>query len=701
MSTDRRYGVIAGLGVKAPCVCATTAPITLSGLQTVDGIVLVAGDRVLVKNQVDTTTNGIYAADTSTWTRDVDFDGQLDVVQGTCVIVAQGSTNANVAYQLLTANPVIIGTSSLTFAANPYLSTLAASSGSSMVGFSHTPAATAGTVGAKLQQTIDIRDAPYNAVSGADNTAAITAAIAAATTGAGTKINLCASLISSTVIVNKTDIIFESNLAPLSYAAGFVGSGTYPTYDNMFIVTANNVHFQNTTIKQGAFTPSPTMQRTVWYDTGVDGGSVHNCRFEDDKYIAVMVTAGASNISVKDNYFKNCAASVVLSGNYGMCEGNTSENTNSTGASDSTFSINGGTGNTIRNNLVVKTAATTASGDIIDITNTVYFTVTGNTIYGLTGGNGIYVWDAGVGYTSTTGIIADNTIDGAGLTATALWAMIAVTAGTGIQIKNNILKNPPTISGTCFGILAQTGNNVISGNDIQMGSVAVNAGIGVNGDAGSLDIVDNKIYCPNRGINFLTTTNNGMVPIILRGNEYGGTMVFAYDNSNSTLLQNVPIWIENEKYLSASIIYWNIPKYGLLLGYYSSAQLPFSLKDNAVMYSVTTPLAGTWKVGDSITNAVPAVGQPKGWVCTVAGTYSAATEAGTATSGSPIITAMADTSDFFVGDYVDASAQFAVLTRLTILSKTATTITVNRNANGSGACTLSTTDPTWVSTGNL
>ena len=51
---------------------ATTANISLSGTQTIDGIAVGAGDRVLVKDQSTASQNGIYVVNASTWTRALD-----------------------------------------------------------------------------------------------------------------------------------------------------------------------------------------------------------------------------------------------------------------------------------------------------------------------------------------------------------------------------------------------------------------------------------------------------------------------------------------------------------------------------------------------------------------------------------------------------------------------------------------------------
>lgn len=106
-------GLSTSVAVKAPCRTATTANITLSGLQTVGGVALAEDDRVLVKDQTVTSQNGIYAASTGSWTRTKDFDGNRDVRNGTLVLVENSGTN--IYYRVTTANPIVIGTSSIVF----------------------------------------------------------------------------------------------------------------------------------------------------------------------------------------------------------------------------------------------------------------------------------------------------------------------------------------------------------------------------------------------------------------------------------------------------------------------------------------------------------------------------------------------------------------------------------------------------------
>lgn len=113
-SNDRRQGTYGSAAFKVPCRVPTTANITLSGEQTIDGVAVVTDDRVLVKDQTTGSQNGIYVCDTGTWSRARDFDGTNDCVQGTFVAVTSGTTYADSIFRLTTSSPVI-GTSSLTF----------------------------------------------------------------------------------------------------------------------------------------------------------------------------------------------------------------------------------------------------------------------------------------------------------------------------------------------------------------------------------------------------------------------------------------------------------------------------------------------------------------------------------------------------------------------------------------------------------
>lgn len=111
---QRIANAIAGLKWKSlSAKAATTANITLSGAQTIDGISIVAGDRVLVKNQSTGSQNGIYVAAAGAWARSTDADSSLEL-QSALIAIDQGTTNGNSAW-LQTADNVTVGTTALTW----------------------------------------------------------------------------------------------------------------------------------------------------------------------------------------------------------------------------------------------------------------------------------------------------------------------------------------------------------------------------------------------------------------------------------------------------------------------------------------------------------------------------------------------------------------------------------------------------------
>lgn len=109
------YSELKGSSYKIPCKVATTANITLSGTQTIDGISVVAGDRVLVKNQNTGSQNGIYIVSSGSWSRAIDMSEDDDAYEGAQVFVNTGSTNAETSFFIDSGDPILLDTTNLSF----------------------------------------------------------------------------------------------------------------------------------------------------------------------------------------------------------------------------------------------------------------------------------------------------------------------------------------------------------------------------------------------------------------------------------------------------------------------------------------------------------------------------------------------------------------------------------------------------------
>jgi hypothetical protein len=131
-------GVASGLDVKASVRVATTANITLSSAQTIDGVSVIAGDRVLVKSQTTGSENGIYVASASAWSRATDADTSAEVTAGMFTFVSEGTTNGNAGFVLTTDDAITLGTTSLTFTQFSGAGTYTASNGVLLTGSNFT-----------------------------------------------------------------------------------------------------------------------------------------------------------------------------------------------------------------------------------------------------------------------------------------------------------------------------------------------------------------------------------------------------------------------------------------------------------------------------------------------------------------------------------------------------------------------------------
>jgi hypothetical protein len=129
--------IAAGLVWKQSVDVATTTNITLSGTQIIDTYGVVAGSRVLVKNQTDATQNGIYVASTGAWVRALDMDATTPIQEfnGAGVYVTGGTVAHSKGTSWTVTSVVnVVGTDPVNWSQFTGASSVAAGTGLSLVG---------------------------------------------------------------------------------------------------------------------------------------------------------------------------------------------------------------------------------------------------------------------------------------------------------------------------------------------------------------------------------------------------------------------------------------------------------------------------------------------------------------------------------------------------------------------------------------
>lgn len=106
---------ITGITWKNSVKAATTANITLSGTQTIDGIALIANDRVLVKNQSTATQNGIYIVAAGAWSRATDANISAEIWGSAVYVQSGGTVNGGTQWANSNTTSPVIGTDNITF----------------------------------------------------------------------------------------------------------------------------------------------------------------------------------------------------------------------------------------------------------------------------------------------------------------------------------------------------------------------------------------------------------------------------------------------------------------------------------------------------------------------------------------------------------------------------------------------------------
>lgn len=106
-------GLVSGLSWKDPVDAATTGNVTLSGNQTIDGVV--TPTLVLVKNQTNGAENGVYTTNAGAWTRGLAWDTGTEFYSA-ALFVRQGTVNADTQWVCTNDLSPTLGTTPITFA---------------------------------------------------------------------------------------------------------------------------------------------------------------------------------------------------------------------------------------------------------------------------------------------------------------------------------------------------------------------------------------------------------------------------------------------------------------------------------------------------------------------------------------------------------------------------------------------------------
>ncbi len=162
VNLDYVSSLSAGITPRTGVAVATTANITLSGEQTIDGVITSAS-RVLVKNQSAPAQNGVYTTAAGAWSRATDSDTAAELKFGYYYFVSGGTTQAATSWFIQTA-PVVLNTDPVVFSQFSASQSYLAGTGLNLVGntFSIKPAQTGltitasafnGTIGATTPST--------------------------------------------------------------------------------------------------------------------------------------------------------------------------------------------------------------------------------------------------------------------------------------------------------------------------------------------------------------------------------------------------------------------------------------------------------------------------------------------------------------------------------------------------------------------
>jgi hypothetical protein len=228
--------VAQGLSFKQPALVASVANIpTLSGLLTIDGVTLVAGDRVLVKNQATQADNGIYVAASGAWARAADAN-TWDELLAAYLFILEGSVWKGSAWVCTDVPGGTLGVTAVTFVQFSNNATYTAGTGLTLTGFQFSltnTAVTPASYGSATQSAVIAVNAQGQVTSASNST--ITPAVGSITglgTGVATWLATPSSANLASAVSDETGtgaLVFANSPTLVTPILGTPASGDFST----------------------------------------------------------------------------------------------------------------------------------------------------------------------------------------------------------------------------------------------------------------------------------------------------------------------------------------------------------------------------------------------------------------------------------------------------------------------------------------
>ena len=273
---------------KYECQVATTTNITLSGLQTIDGYTTLAGDRVLVKNQPNSAYNGIYVAETTTWTRAADMEAWVQV-PGATTFVQNGTLYAKTGWVAIVPENGTIDVTPITWSQISGAGTYTAGTGLTLTGtqFSITnTGVTAGSYG-------DAASVPTLVLNAQGQ---VTSATNTAISISPSQINSTipnSGLTNSSITIGSTSVSLGSTLTTLVGTSISGATNTLTSIPNSALVNNSITINGNAVALGGSTTITADTPNILTIGTGLSGGSFNGSSAVTIALANTTVTAGS------------------------------------------------------------------------------------------------------------------------------------------------------------------------------------------------------------------------------------------------------------------------------------------------------------------------------------------------------------------------------------------------------------------------